>query len=81
MAASAGRITGTSPSPSTNPDGKAITAMDQPAPAYLSVRQPRLEPVLLLLCGAVGLYLVVVSHFVVSCLDQIRQAVEATRQS
>lgn len=55
--------------------------MDQPAPAYLSVRQPRLGPALLLLCGAVGLYLVAVSHFVVSCLDQIRQAVEATRQS
>jgi ribosomal protein S7 len=36
-------------------------------------------PVLLLVCGAVSLYLVAVSHFIVSCLDQIRQAVETTR--
>lgn len=55
--------------------------MSQPLPAYLSSRQLRLGPVLLLVCGMVGLYLVAVSHFMVSCLDQIRQAVEATRQS
>ncbi len=55
--------------------------MSQPLPPYLSTRQLRLGPVLLLVCGMVGLYLVAVSHFVVSCLDQIRQAVEATRQS
>jgi hypothetical protein len=38
-----------------------------------------MAPVLLLICGAVSLYLVAVSHFIVSCLDQIRQAVETTR--
>jgi len=44
-------------------------------------RQSRLGPGLLLFCGALCLYLLAVSHFVVSCLDQIRQAVEITRHS
>ena len=44
-------------------------------------RHPSLGPVLLLSCGALVLYLVSVSHFVVSCLDQIRQAVETTRHA
>jgi hypothetical protein len=40
-----------------------------------------LSPSLFLFYGVLSLYLVAVSHFVLSCLDQIRQAVETTRHS
>lgn len=54
---------------------------NEASPPSLPMRPARRNPSLILFYGALSLYLVAVSHFVVSCLDQIRQAVETTRHS
>ena len=54
--------------------------MDQQSANAGRPRHPSLAPVLLFFCGAVALFLVSVSHFVVSCLEQVGQAVEVTRR-
>lgn len=54
---------------------------NEASPPSLPLPPSRRNPSLILFYGALSLYLVAVSHFVVSCLDQIRQAVETTRHS
>lgn len=55
--------------------------MPSVSPSPSPRRQSRLGPTLLILCGALSLYLLAVAHFVFSCLDQIHQAIETTRHS
>ena len=54
---------------------------NEASPPSLPPHPSRRNPSLLLFYGALSLYLVAVSHFVVTCLDQIRQAVDTTRHS